>query len=215
MFQIKISVYDVMQTFPQFMLTFSCWSSDTISELWENWGFFFSSAVMELVMSDCKHTDFPGIPPSHLSVLYQPSWMSNVCFQVWLLGSQCSAPHRGRPCSFLLLYSQILRTAHSVFALHRPLLAELSSPCLLTPHFLLVMVLCTLQCLLQIAGAPRPVQYDFLFPPWTSFESLFSTWSYRCLRNIFVFMFLEEWGCTFIYLCTFLELCRIPACIGP
>lgn len=47
------------------MLTFAYWSSDMISELWENWEFL--SAVIELVLGDSKYTDFLSIPPSHVA----------------------------------------------------------------------------------------------------------------------------------------------------
>lgn len=100
-------------------------------------------------------------------------------------------------------------TPHSIFTLNWPaipLLTELSFSYLPSLHFLMVMILCIFQYLLQIAWAPFPMQYDFF--PGTPFESLFNTWPCDALGGTFVM------GWCF-YLCSFLELCRIPAHLGP
>lgn len=105
-------------------------------------------------------------------------------------------------------FSQMLFSFHSVleyyssFFVHsEPTRQELSPwavlPCLLFLHFLLVMILCIFQRLLQIAWALFPRQWDFLLGFHLNLCLVLGHVD-RCLHGILVCMFLGECSCAFI-----------------
>lgn len=112
----KVSVYNVTQTFPQFMLTFPWWSSGVISELWENWE-FFCSAVIELIVHDSKYTDFPKKQPPHLSSTKLLECVCTFRYNCWGISTVLLT----RPSMlffFFILFSKTI--LHSIFTLNCP-----------------------------------------------------------------------------------------------
>lgn len=179
------------------MLTFAYWSSDTISELWETWEFL--SAVIELVLGDSKHHHLT------LLLLWAPYTFRHSCWVV------CRQYFPQRPS---VLFSYPSAVPYSIFILSWPGSTPSKGIVLSLPSIPLFSIgyepmYLSMSTLSSRSTLPHAV---WLFPG-ASFQFLFGSWSCKSLWTtfFFFFMFLEKWGCAFIYLSAFLKLCRIPA----